>query len=142
MQQTFVNLITSKQVLRTTRSHDREVRDGDVGANIRVAADDVAADRVIRVRRGTVEVFEVDVGNGEAGRKLIAQGEVVLAVALGDLHGVVDLVDEHVFVGDVADAAGATAALEVAGECGGRAGPDFDASSVRCIVHRDVVDLS
>lgn len=118
MQQTFVNLITSKQVLRAARSHDGKVRNGDIRANIRVAADDVAADRVIRVGRGTVEVLQVDVGDGEAGRELVAQGEVVLAVALGDRHSVVDLVDEHVFVGDVADAAGATAALEVAGQCG------------------------
>jgi len=59
---------------------------------------------------------------------------------LGDFDGVIDVVDAHGVVGDVVDAAFATAALEVTGECGGRAWPDFDAGAVAGVGHGNVVD--
>lgn len=66
-----------------------------------------------------MNILHDDVGNGQLGRELIASGEVFLAVALGDLNSVVDVVDGHGVVSDVVDTALTTAALEVAGKSGG-----------------------
>lgn len=66
-----------------------------------------------------MNILHDDVGDGQLGRELIASGEVLLTVALGDLNSVVDVVDGHGVVSDVVDATLTTAALEVAGKSGG-----------------------
>lgn len=86
-----------------------------------------------------MDVLHGDVGDGQLGRKLIAGSEILLAVALGNLDGIVDVTDLHRVVGDVVDTALATTALKVAGKGSGRTGPDFDAGTVAGVGHRDVV---
>lgn len=44
---------------------------------------------------------------------LVAESEVLLAVALGDLNGIVDVLDGHGVVGDVLHTARATPTLQV-----------------------------
>ena len=87
-----------------------------------------------------MDILHDDVRDSQFGGELVASSQVLLAIALGDFNGVVDIVDAHGIVGDVVDAALATAALEVAGEGCGRAWPDFDASAVAGVGHGDVVD--
>lgn len=72
---------------------------------------------------------------------MVAQRDILLAVALRDFNRVVDVRDLHGIVCDVSHCACAAATLEVAGECGGRTGPDFDAGAVRGVGHADVVDV-
>ena len=66
-----------------------------------------------------MNILHDDVGDGQLGRELIASGEVLLTVALGDLNSVVDVVDGHGVVSDVVDTALTTTALEVTGKSGG-----------------------
>lgn len=66
-----------------------------------------------------MNVLHDDVGDGQLGRELIASGEVLLTVALGDLDSVVDVVDGHGVISDVVDATLAAAALEVTRKSGG-----------------------
>lgn len=65
-----------------------------------------------------MNILHDDVGDGQLGRELIASGEVLLTVALGDLDSVVDVVDGHGVVSDVVDTALAATALEVARKSG------------------------
>lgn len=65
---------------------------------------------------------------------LVAQSEVLLAVALGDLNSVVDVLDGHGVVGDVLHAAGATSALQVGRQSRRDTGPDLDASAILDVV--------
>lgn len=92
---------------------------------------------------------------------LVAESEVLLAVALGDLNGIVDVLDGHGVVGDVLHTARATATLQVGRQSRSDTGPDLDASTIldilsayaphcpnrrifcetyRCVEHGDVVD--
>jgi len=66
-----------------------------------------------------MNILHDDVGDGQLGRELIASGEVLLTVALGDLNSIVDVVDGHGVVSDVVDTALTTTALEVTGKSGG-----------------------
>ena len=62
--------------------------------------------------------------------EFVAQSEVLLAVALGDFNGVVDVLDGHGVVGDVLHAARATATLQVGRQSRRDTGPDLDTSTV------------
>lgn len=66
-----------------------------------------------------MNILHDDVGDGQLGRELIASGEVLLTVALGDLNSIVDVVDGHGVVSYVVDTALTTTALEVTGKSGG-----------------------
>ena len=87
-----------------------------------------------------MNVLHDDVGNGQFGRELVASSQVLLTITLGDFDGVIDVVDAHGVVGDVVDAAFATTALKVTGECCGRAWPDLNAGAVAGVGHGNVVD--
>lgn len=77
---------------------------------------------VLSSTRHTTKVFEPDIRDGEVAWILVAEGGVVLAIALGQLDGPFDVVHVHGVVGHVVDAAGSAAALEVGREFGGDAG--------------------
>ena len=88
-----------------------------------------------------MKILEFDVGDGEVGRVVGAEGEVLLAVALRHFDGVVDVADGHGVVGDVADGAEAASALQVARQRRLVSRPDFDAGAVGRVRHADVVDV-
>lgn len=67
---------------------------------------------------------------GKAHRVLIAKSQVLLAVALGDFNGVVDVVDGHSIVSDVFHQARPTATLEIGGQCGGNSWPNLDTGTI------------
>jgi hypothetical protein len=112
-----------------------------ITANRRARANQIPDLRLILLTRRTAEVPDRNVANSKLGRKLIAQRNILLPIALRDFDGVVDVRKHHGVVGDVLDGAQAAASLEVAGECGCGAGPDFDAGAVRGVGHADVVDV-
>lgn len=141
VQQRLVDITASELVLDAAWGRDSDVGQGDVAAHALAAADDVAGDGLVLAARLAVHVGDGDVADGERGWEFVAQRQVLLAVALRHLDRVVDVVDRHGVVGDVADAASASAALEVAGESGGRAGPDLDARAVGGVGHGNVVDV-
>jgi hypothetical protein len=60
-----------------------------------------------------LEIRKKDIVDGEQGGKFETESKIVLAVALVDFNGVVDVVDEDRVVGYVVDAAGAAAALQI-----------------------------
>jgi hypothetical protein len=60
---------------------------------------------------------------------------------LCDFDCVVNVVNNHAVVGDIADGAAATAALQVARESRRGAGPDLDARAIGSVGHGDVVDV-
>lgn len=119
-----------------------DVLDLNVTAHTRAAAHQVSHEGIVLLAGGAVEVADVDVGDGEIGRILVAQREVLLAVALGDFDGIVDIGDSHGVVGDVGDGAEPAAALQVAREGGGQARPHFYAGPVGRVAHGDVVNLA
>lgn len=61
-----------------------------------------------------------------------------MSVALRNLNGVIDVLDNHAVVRDIAHGAAAASALQVTGERRGSARPDFDACTVRGVGHGDV----
>lgn len=131
-------LIQAISLMRPIRTQDINPRRLDVPTDLVRATSKRRDQRLIILARAAPEPAEDDVLDGQHAGELLAEGEVLLAVALGDLDGVVDVVDGEVLVGDVADAAGAAAALQVAGHGGGGVGPDLDPRAVRGVVHADV----
>ena len=75
--------------------------DRNVRAYLRAAAYQIPDQRVVLLARGALEVPDADVGDGQVGRELVAQRDVLLAVALRDLDGVVDVGQHHGVVRDV-----------------------------------------
>ena len=72
---------------------------------------------------------------------MVAERDILLAIALCNFNGVVDIGELHCVIGDVLDRAASTAALQVAGEGGRSARPDFDACAIRGVGHADVEDI-
>lgn len=140
MQQRCVNVPTLEQVCRISRRHDINIMKSDIAANFRTRADDISRVRRIFLASSAVEVRHLDIADREIRRELVAEREILLPVALRDLHSVVDVVDEHAVVGDVVDATGTSTTLQVAGESSRRSRPDFDARTVRGVFHCDVGD--
>lgn len=66
--------------------------------------------------------------------ELIAESKVLLSVALGDLDGVVDVLDGHGVVGNILDTTRAASALQVSRQCRGNTRPDLDASTILDVV--------
>ena len=124
-----LNIPTLKPI-RPLRTHNTNSLERDIAAHTRRATNRIPDQRLILRARRALEVLDRDVGNGQVGRELVAQREVRLAVALGDFDGVVDVGDRHGVVRYVGDGARAAAALEIAGERGRDARPDFDACAV------------
>jgi hypothetical protein len=77
-----------------------------------------------------LEILEHNIGNCEIRRELEAQRQVALPIALVDLDGVVDVVNEHSVVGHVLYHTAAATSLKVATELRGRVGPNFNTRSV------------
>lgn len=116
MQQALINATTSKQILCPIWRRDVDVTQLDVRADVRIAADHVTGDRRVLVTRRALEVAHRDVADGEIRWKLVAQGQIILAVALRDFDGVVNVLDLVAFVCDAVHSARTATALEVAGE--------------------------
>lgn len=138
MQKPLIDISTLERVRETSRRDNIDVIDLNVLANIRARADNISRVRRASLASSTLEVRHLDVADREVRRELVAERKILLAVALSDLDGVVDVVDEHAIVGDVVDATGASATLEVTGESSGCSRPDLDASAVRGVLHCDV----
>lgn len=124
--------------MRAIRTQDIDPRGLDIPTDLVGTTSERRDQRLVILARPSLEPAKHDILNGQHAGELLAERQVLLPVALRDLDGVVDVVDGEVLVGDVADAAGAAAALEVAGHGRGGVGPDFDARAVRGVVHADV----
>ena len=140
MQQRRINVTTLECIRETSWGHDIDIINKNVLANTRARANNISRVRRASLAGSALEVCHLDVTDREVRRELIAEREVLLAVALSDFNGVVDVLDEHAVVGDVVDAAGASTALEVTGESSGRSRPHLDACTVGSILHCDVGD--
>lgn len=145
LQQALIHIPACEQILRPIRRAHIDPTELDVRASSIAAAPDIPADILVLAAGGALDVTDDHVPDLQTARELLAQRQVLLAVALRDLDGVVGVVDRHGVVDDVLDAAAAAAALEVAGEGGGGAGPGLDAGAVgdvcqRVVVHQNVLD--
>ena len=118
MQQALVNRTTGKLVLHSTRTHHRNIVEGNIRADFGVAADNITADGLVLGACCAVNIRHGNIIDRQAGRELVAKGQVLLAITLCDLNGIVDIGDRHVEVCDVIDTAGSSATLQVAGKCG------------------------
>lgn len=78
----------------------------------------------------TLEVFEVDVCDGQIARKFVTQSQVALSVALSQFNSPVYICHGHSVIGDVLDASRTTAALQTGFKFGVDSGPNFDAGAV------------
>jgi hypothetical protein len=78
---------------------------------------------------------------GEERTYLVAKRQVLLAIALSNLNGVIDVRQNHAVIGDVLDSTGSASTLEVAGEGGRSTGPDLDTRTVGSIGHANVVHV-
>ena len=107
------------------------VADIDVLADSRATALQIPNKRIILLARRALEVLDRDVFDGEVGRKLVAQRDVLLAIALSNLDGVVDVADRHAVVSHVGDLARSASALQITRQCRCSPGPDLDARTVR-----------
>lgn len=123
------------------RALNVNVRNCDVRTDARAGADSVANERVVLLASDAGKVLDGDVGDSELRRELVAQRNVLLAVALSDFDGVIDIGNGHEVVGDVLDCAAATSTLEIAGESSWGARPDLDAGPVGGVGHADVVNV-
>jgi hypothetical protein len=140
LQQTLIHVATRKLVDSAIGTAQINIRQLDVSANTRAAANNISRDRIVLCTSSAMNVLHDNVGDSQLGGELIASSQVLLTIALSDLDSVVDIVDAHGVVGDVVDTAFATTSLEVAGEGCGRAWPDLDAGAVAGVGHGDVVD--
>ena len=116
MQQTLVNIPTRKQIHIPTRRNNMNIAHINITAHIRTTADNIPANGIILIARGTLEVRHRDIADRQIRWELVAQRQIVLAIALRYFDGVVHVGNVVVAVGDVFYAAGSSAALEVAGE--------------------------
>lgn len=122
----------------TRRALDVNICNGNIVTHCRARAHQIPDKWIILLARGALEILDGDVGDGQLGWKLVTQRNVLLAVALRDLNGVVDVGELHSVIGDVLDRTATTTTLQVAGKGGGSTGPNFDACAIRGIRHADV----
>ena len=139
MQQTLVHVTALEQIHRPVRTRDIDIIQRDITASVRTRANDVARIRRILVTRDTSQVPDLNITDSQTGGKLIAERQVLLAIALRNLDGVVHIRHRQSVVRDVVDATQATASLEITRERRGRARPDLDARQVTRVEHGDVV---
>ena len=74
--------------------------------------------------------------------ELVAESQILLAIALGDFDRIVDIVNGHAVVGDVLHQARSAAALEIGRERSGSPRPDFDTRTILYNIVRNVIILS
>lgn len=73
--------------------------------------------------------------------ELVAESQILLAIALGHLDRIVDIVNGHAIVGNVLHQARSAAALEIGRERSGSPRPDFDTRTILHIIVRNVIIL-
>lgn len=76
--------ICAGELVEALGALDVDPVDVDVAAHGRAGADEAADAGVVLLARDAGHVVDVDVGDGQVGRVLVAEGEVALAVALRD----------------------------------------------------------
>lgn len=140
LQQTLIHIATRKLIDGAIRTTNIDIRQLDVSTNTRTATNHISRNRTVLGAGSAMDILHDNIRDGQFGGELIASSQILLAVALCDFDGVVDVVDVHGVVGDVVDTAFAASALEVSRKCGGGAGPHFDAGAVAGVGHGDVVD--
>jgi hypothetical protein len=132
---------TTRVQIRTAGAPNVNVLEVDVATDSGAGALQVADERVVFLAGSALEVPDGDIRNGQVGRGGVAQGNVLLAVALRYLNGVVDVVDGHAVVSHVGHFAQAAAAHQIAGHGSLGARPDFDACAIGRVGHADVGNL-
>lgn len=130
--------VQTVRIVGSRRAHDINILDGNVGAHSLARAHEHANIGVIVVARGARQVLDKDIRDNQRAGVLQAQRQVLLAIALGDFNGIVDIVNNHPVVCDVVHNAGAAAALQIARERRRRVGPHLDARAIAGIVHANV----
>ncbi len=110
--QVVLVLVETVGIARTVGAHDADVGGVDGAAHGRGAAGKGGDLGLVLLARDAAEAPEGDVGDGQRAGMARAEAQVALAVALGDLYGVVDVVDRDVLVGDVVYTPRAAAASE------------------------------
>jgi hypothetical protein len=126
--------IQTISVIRPIRTLHIDTRRHNIVAHPRTRASKGTDLRLILFACRAGEVLEYDISDREWRREFETQGEIGLSIALVDLDGVVDVVNEHCVVGHVCDSARATASLEISAECGWRVGPDFYTCTILFVV--------
>lgn len=135
----FVTYVTALEIVcGVHRAGNMNVLRPNLLASICARANHVPRHALVLGRSNTAEVLEKNVGHGDVGRILQTKRKIALPVAAREIDCVVGVADGEVVEGDVLYHAGTAAALEVGGEFGGDAGPDFYAGTVLGVVHRDV----
>lgn len=71
--------------------------------------------------------------------ELVAESQILLAIALGHFDRVVDIVNSHAIVGNVLHQARSTATLEIGRERSGSPRPNFDTRTILYNIVRDVI---
>lgn len=141
LEQTLIHISTRKLIDSAIWTHHINVVELYIRACRIARALDVAGDAAICSTGRALDVGHEDVGNGQIRGELVAERQVLLAVALRHFDAVGGVGHVHGVVGDVVDSSGAAATLEVAAQLGGTTGPDFDASAIGDVTHGAVVDL-
>jgi len=131
-------LVEAVRVPGTLGADDVDVQRRDIAADRARTASKSSNEGLVLFAGNAGEAAERDVADGQVARVLLAQRQVLLAVTLGDLHGIVDVVHGHVRVRDVGHASRPAAALQVARQRRRDAGPYLDARPVAGVVHADV----
>ena len=99
----------------------------------------IAAVGTVLFARNPGKILNRDILHGHAARIFIAQGQIALTIALRDLDSIVDIVDCHGIVENVADLATASTSLEICRQRRWVSRPHFDPRHVTGIAHSDVV---
>lgn len=113
LQQALIHIATRKLIHRAVGTADINIRQLNVSADTRAATDHISRNRAVLGARSAMDILHDNIRNGQFGRELVASGKVLLAIALCDFDGIVDIVDGHGVIGDVVDTAFAASALEV-----------------------------
>lgn len=132
---------TTAVQIRARRRLHVDVADVDVLAYGGAGALQVPNERIVLLACRALEVLNRDIGNGELGGELVAKRNVLLAIALCDLNGVIDISHRHTVVRDVGHLAAAAAALQIARQRRRRTRPHLDARPVRRIGHGHISDV-
>lgn len=98
-------LVQAVSLVRTVGAEDIDVRGMDITADRRATAGKGRDERLILLAGLAVEPTEDDILDRQRAGVLLAKREVLLAITLRDLDGVIDVIDRKVLKGDIADAA-------------------------------------
>ena len=141
MQQLLIHVPTRKLIHLPTRRNDVHVTDLDILTHIWAAANHIPTNRIENFTRRPLEIMHGNIADRQVRGIFLAQRQIGLPVALGDFNRIVDVGDNIVAVGDVMHSTSSSTSLEVSGEFGRGAWPDFDASAVGGVGHGYGVDL-